>query len=76
MAHDIGVVKFIGKAYVVEGAGPDCYVCIDSEETVGIVLMFFSKVDIGNARSAASALNLWAGIDIQEPAVGIKLVTN
>ena len=59
------LVKFVGKAYVKEAASednPDCYVCIDSEETKGIVLMFLAKKDIENAHAAADALNLWAGL--------------
>ncbi len=63
MAND--VVKFIGKAYVMQQAGEvqDYCVCIDSEEVVGIVLMFFAPTDEANALSAAAALNLWAGFD-------------
>jgi hypothetical protein len=56
------IVKFIGKAYVKEGVENDCYVCIDSEDTKGIVLMFIAKENIQNAHYAADALNLWAGL--------------
>ena len=62
---EVKPVTLIGKAYVREGAvgSPDCFLCIDSEETKGIVFGFFDKENIENARLAAAALNMWAGFD-------------
>jgi hypothetical protein len=62
-------VKFIGRAYVSAStldSNPDVWVCIDSEDIKGIVLMFFSKDTIENAQAAADALNIWAGKDAAE----------
>lgn len=76
---DLGIVKFIGNTYVVEQAEPggSCGVCIDSEDTTRIILMYFAKEDVVNARSASAALNLWAGFEPDPvPAKGILLVKN
>lgn len=58
------VIKLIGKAYIIpepDENNPNCYLCIDSEETKGIIFGCFNKQDIANAHAAAETLNLWAG---------------
>jgi len=71
-------VTLIGKAYVREApvGSPDCFLCIDSEETKGIVFGFFDKENIENARLAAKALNLWAGFDEDEQMRPTLIVAN
>lgn len=55
-------VVLVGKAYVKEAEDKtECYLCIDSDQTIGIVFGFFAYRDIGNAQAAADALNLWSG---------------
>lgn len=72
-------VTFVGRTYVLEHQGEDdsnC-VCIDSEDTKGIVLMFFAKQDAANAHAASMALNLWAGFEIEiAPPMGPSLIKN
>ena len=71
-------VTLIGKAYVREApaGSPDCFLCIDSEETKGIVFGFFDKENIENARLAAAALNTWAGFEQEERARPSLIVAN
>lgn len=77
--QNLPLVRFIGRAYVIQQPEQADYcVCIDSEQTKGIALMYFAKEDIANAYAATDALNLWAGFEVADDVVatGPQLLRN
>lgn len=56
-------MRFIGPAYISPATAdtdPDAYLCIDSDETVGVVIRLGSKDRIEDLQELAAALNEWA----------------
>lgn len=54
----------LGRAHVIPAKAddnPDAYLCIDSDDTPGIVIRIGRKEDIQELEAFADALNHWAG---------------
>lgn len=59
-----GPLMIKGRAYVLPATAegnPDAYLCVDTDDTLSIVLRVGSKAHIRELQDLADALNLWAG---------------